>query len=486
MVSSNQSAADFLAGEPIEGTETATTYWRRVPWLFRAVDLRAGAVGSAPWRLMKGDTETSNSATWDDPLGVLPNPQRLLWLLEAALSIWGYGYWWRERNKVKAFPLRYIVPSTIEPELDETAGLLGFWRTLGTSRNFYTPDNLIYFWHPDPTVELGPPTVSPVGAALSAAGVLYNVDAFAAAFINRGAIKATLLTVEGNPDEDEKKRLKSWWQRAVTGMSNAFSSNVFSAAVKPVVVGEGLESLANEELTATRREDIATALGIPQTLLFSTGAGGLGGGGVVGQDERHFYDKTIRAETDFIEAVLNEQLWRPLGYRMEFTLDELDVFQEDEVQRAAAFKTYVDAGLDRSLVAEMVGLELPDGWKYEDLDPEEPEPQPVPPMLAPVVPEPEDDEDDGPMIDTKAMLDDLRAWRRKSKKAGRLADFESYVIPDATMAAVRSADDWVAALDAAIAEPMPAPAVKAQAQPAEVVALVDALRAMTEALLSDA
>jgi hypothetical protein len=30
------------------------------------------------------------------------------------------------------------------------------------------------------------------------------------------------------------------------------------------------------------------------------------------------------------------------------------------------------------------------------------------------------------------------------------------------------------------------PAVKAQAQPVEVVALVDALRAMTEALLNDA
>jgi hypothetical protein len=50
------------------------------------------------------------------------------------------------------------------------------------------------------------------------------------------------------------------------------------------------------------------------------------------------------------------------------------------------------------------------------------------------------------------MLDDLRAWRRKSKKAGRLADFESYVIPDATMAAIRAAgDEWLNALDAAIA-----------------------------------
>ena len=88
----------------------------------------------------------------------------------------------------------------------------------------------------------------------------------------------------------------------------------------------------------------------------------------------------------------------------------------------------------------------------------------------------------------RAMLDDLRAWRRKSKKAGRLADFESYVIPDETMAAIRAAgDEWLAALDAAIVgEPAPVPAVKAQAQPVEVVALVDALRAMTEALLNDA
>ncbi len=482
MVASNQSPQDFLAGEPVEGTETSTTYWRRVPWLFRAVELRSNAVGSAPWRLMKGDTETANSATWDDPLGVLPNPQRLFWLLEAALSIWGMGYYWRERNRVKGLPLRYIVPSTIEPKIDETQGLLGFWRTLGTSRKFYTTDNLIYFWHPDPTVELGPPTVSPVGAALSAAGVLYNVDAFAAAFINRGAIKATLLTVEGNPEEGEKQRLKSWWGRAVTGMSNAFSSNVFSAAVKPVVVGEGLESLANVELTATRREDIATALGIPQTLLFSTGAGGLGGGGVVGQDERHFYDKTIRAECDFIEAVLNEQLWRPLGYRMEFTLDELDVFQEDEVQRAAAFKTYVDAGLDRSLVAEMVGLELPDGWEYADLDPDETEePEPVPPMLAPFAgeqPQEVEYEDDREEITRKA-LDDLRAWRRKSKKAGRLAEFVSEVIPAGTMAAIRSADDWLAALDAAIAGPVPA--VKAPREPDR--AAEEALRRKLQATL---
>jgi hypothetical protein len=229
-------------------------------------------------------------------------------------------------------------------------------------------------------------------------------------------------------------------------------------------------------------------MGIPQTLLFSTGAGGLGGGGVVTQDEKHFYDKTIRAECEFIAGVLNDQLFAPQGLRMEWLLETLDVFQTDEHERATSFKLYADAGLPKSLVAEMLGLELPDGWEYADLDPDEPEPEPVPPvppMMAPVTPIEEDDEDDGPAIDAKALLDDLRAWRRKSKKAGRLAEFTSDVIPADTMDAVRSADDWLAALDAAIEQPI-VTTIKTQAQPVEVVALVDALRAMTEALLNDA
>ena len=481
---SNQSPADFLAGEDVASPDNVLTYYRRVPWLFRSVELRADAVSSAPFRIMRGETEIDHSATWKDTTGLLPEPSDLLWQIEAALTLWGTAYLWRERNRVKRLPLRYIVPATVEPEIDEMAGLQGFWRTLGAGRKWATPDDLLYFWKPDPTVELGPPTISPVTAAMSAAGVLYSIDAFAAAFVNRGAIKATLLTVEGNPTEEEKKRLKSWWNRAVAGIGNAFSSNVFSAAVKPVIVGEGLESLANTELTAVRREDIATAMGIPQTLLESTYAGGIGGGGVVTQDEKHFFDKTVRHECEFIAGVLNDQLWKPQGLRMEWLLDTLDVFQADEHERATSFKLYADAGLPKSLVAEMLGLELPDGWTYEDLDPDEPEPQPVPPALDPFAgqqpeqPQEVEYEDDKEDVARKALLD-LRAWRRKSKKAGRLAEFVSEVIPDAMMTAIRSAgDEWLVALDAAIEDAV----APAQPVPAGVGDLVKALRDATAAL----
>ena len=76
----------------------------------------------------------------------------------------------------------------------------------------------------------------------------------------------------------------------------------------------------------------------------NTAAGGLGGGGVVSQDEKHFYDKTIRPECNFIAGELNDQLLRRLGLRFEFLLDGLDVFQEDENARAASFKMYVGCG----------------------------------------------------------------------------------------------------------------------------------------------
>ena len=456
---SNQSPADFLAGVDVDAGAEANvnTYFRRTPWLFRGIELRANAVSSMPFRIMRGETEVDNSEKWTNKVGFLPDPSALLWLTEAALCLWGTAYYWREKNRVKGLPLRYIVPSTITPKLDEVAGLVGFVRQVGTLRKEATTDDIVYLWKPDPYIEIGPPQSSPVMAAMSAAGVLFNIDAFAAAFFKHGAIKATMLTVEGNPSEPEKDRLRDWWARAIGGINNAFNANVFSASVKPVVVGEGLESLTNNVLTADKRADVATALGIPQTILFSADAGGLGGGGVVRQDDVHFYDKTVVPECRFIAGVLNAQIFTPLGLRLDFQPETLDVFQADENNRAAAFAAYVGAGLPKSLTAEMLGLELPEGWEYADLDPEEPA------QVAPTSPTTAQDAslggtDINTQVDeivaglTKAAVDDLRAWRRKSAKRGRLADFESATIPVDVMDAIKARSDngWREAMDEAI------------------------------------
>ena len=475
-----------------KSNDPTTTYYRGVPWLMRGIEMRANALASVPFQIVRGETPVDTSDEYKDALGLLPDPYRLLWLIEAGLCF-GATYVYRERNRVKGLPLRYIAASTITPKIDDTAGLVGFTRQLGTRRLELTVEELLYFWKPDPFVELGPPQVTPVGAALAASGVLFNLDAFTAAFWERGAIRATLLTVEGAPNPKQVEELKTWWKKAVSGVKNAFAANVINAsAVKPVVIGDGLDSLQNDSLTTKQREDISTALGIPFSVMNSTAAGGLGGGGVVSQDEKHFYDKTIRPECNFIAGELNRQIFTPLGLRFEFLLDGLDVFQEDEAQRAAAFKVYVDAGLPLEVSGLMLGLELPEGWTWERIANEKAERQAaIAEQMKPAQPEPgqpaqvEPDDDEQPEqpakpnpFAAKATLDDLRKWRAKSKKRGTLAEFESDAIPADVVDTIKahSENGWLEALDAAIAQTIPPAPVK------DVADLVLALTRATEAL----
>ena len=249
-------------------TDKTAVYYRSVPWLTRAIEMRANALASVPFQIVRGETPVDTSDEYKDALGILPDPYRTLWLLEAALCF-GPAYLWREKNSVKTKSLRYVAASTITPKIDDT-GVTGFTRTLGARKIEAQPEEVLYFWKPDPYVELGPPQVTPVGAALAASGVLFNLDAFTAAFWGRGAIKATMLTVEGAPTTEAKDELKRWWEKVVTGINNAFSARVINASVKPVVIGEGLDSLQNDSLTNKQREDISTALGIPFSVMNST------------------------------------------------------------------------------------------------------------------------------------------------------------------------------------------------------------------------
>jgi len=174
--------------------------------------------------------------------------------------------------------------------------------------------------------------------------------------------------VSGAPVANERDRLKTWWRDLVSGIRNVFATEIVNAdSVTPVVIGEGLSELSNATLTGEKRQDIATALGVPQSVIFSESAGGLGGAGVVTMDERHFYDKTVLPETELIAEAWNSQLLAPLGLRIEFRPETLDVYQEDENQRAAAFATYVNAGLPLEVAGPMVGLELPPGWDWDKL-----------------------------------------------------------------------------------------------------------------------
>jgi HK97 family phage portal protein len=421
-----------------------TALVREVPWLYRAVDLIGTKAASMPFALVsnKSGNDYDVTADWRNLVGYLPAPNRLIDQIARSLQVYGCAYVLKASNaagRVKV--LRYLSPTTITPILDARDGLTGFERNVGNGKVTYRPEDVIYFWPASESVELGPPGSSPVLAAANAAGVLRGADLFASGYMERGGVRVTILAVPETTQKSERDRLQSWWRNVVMGVKNAFAAHVMNAdSVKPTAIGDGLEGLQNSTLTQSKREDIATALGVPQTLLWSNAANYA----TAQQDVLSFYDLTIVPLCEFIAEVLNEQLFAQQGLRMEIRPEVIDAFHADEKDMAVAYRTYISAGMLPSVAAQICGIELPAGMEYEDLDPEpEEEPEPTPPP---------DDEVTPPLpvevIETMEREEtpaeqEAKRWERKAARLlesgsiGEAADFVCYSLPDAEQARIR-------------------------------------------------
>ena len=365
---------DSFLNESLLGVAPAPTsnplhIYATVAYLYRCIDVRANALLAMPWSIYRGDTELVRHDVdeWPKELAAFASLEELLWQTEAALCLVSEAYWYKRRSRLGVTNVRWLDPTTMSP-IWGVDSITAFKRQVGVAVSTLSVEDIVYLRMAGVSETM--PRPAPAHAALSAAGVLYNVNEFAAAFFKRGAIKATLLTVEGNPPPAERERLKAWWQRFFTGINKAFAAEVVSAAVTPVVIGEGLSELTNTELTATEREEIATALGVPHSLVMSNAANFA----TAEADRLTFYDMTVVPQANAIARQLNAQLFAPAGMRFEWHPQELQIYQTDENERASAFATYVNAGIKQSIAAQMLGLNLPEGVEPEDLDPE---PQPV-------------------------------------------------------------------------------------------------------------
>lgn len=339
-----ESAWRYVLGRGIgEGETSPEAMYQSVPWVYRAVSLRAQAIADMPWAVMRGKTEVVTSDDMETtPPGLewLGSLSSLLQRVEIALCLTGSAYLLRERNRVRTLGYRWLLPSSIQPVYDTDAGLVGWMRKVGGVDKALKRDALVYWWLPSVDAELGPGT-SPVQAALSAAGLVHNVDLFSEGFFARGAINMTLLSVEGNPSQAEMTRLENWWKRMIAGVRQAWSTVAVRASVKPVPIANPPKDLSMIELTDSKRQDIATALGIPNSLLTSDAANFA----TAQQDDINFYFKTILPESEFIEAGLNSQIFNPLGYDFQFQPEKLEAIEQHETEKAFALIAAANSGL---------------------------------------------------------------------------------------------------------------------------------------------
>lgn len=417
--------------------------WRKVPFMRRAVDVVSWGITQMPFYITRNGKTITDGSNYKDPTkGLLPNPRKNFSLICASLLLYGQAYQHIEKDAlIGKIPngLKWLKPSSVTPIIDKE-GLKGFTRMLGAEVVPLTVDEVLHFWPHDPDVEVGPPLSSAADAALQAAGAAHSVDEFISMFFKRGAIKATVFTASNVLPSDQDK-IKTWLDRMFSGLRGAFRPKLFNAdKITPVVIGEGIESLENQELSKRLREDIATALGIPQSILFSNAANFA----VSSQDYKNLFTLTIAPFADVISDTYNAQLLNQYGLSLEFNPESMDIFQEEENDRSGSLVSLLQAVTSAppkvvTTMMQMLGMELPGEMQWPEFEAiltvNTPDPEPVP--VPPVTPEPNDSQE-APHEETpqkSALYVELDKWERKALRAlkagdrARMLDFESEIIP---------------------------------------------------------
>jgi hypothetical protein len=355
----------FYSEEP----EKTKDYYASVAAVFRAVNLTADATANMPFALVKGNHDFDHSDKWQNKVGFLPNPWELIRLWRMSLTMTNTAYGFMEN---KPALLRYIVPTTINPIVDQRLGLTGFKRTLGTSSKDYPVVNgncpVKYLWRLDHTTELLPSKSTEFKAMCASAGILYYSDFFVESFFKRGGIKPTMLVLKGMANKDTVDKIEGIWDKVIRGyykyLGKIFQGVDAAGGLEAQTIGEGVDSMKDDTLTNQKIEAVAMAMGIPLSLLLANSANY-----ATAQVEfKAWYDNSIGPWCRFIASALNDQVFTRMGLRFEFRPEMTDPGQEDEVSRAGAYATYCGAGMLPSVAAQIVGIELPENMDYAALD----------------------------------------------------------------------------------------------------------------------
>lgn len=411
-------------------------FYEKVPWLHRGVNLRADALSAIPYVLKrKGGEEPI-----DHPEDAIPwwhDMPELLDGVEADRTLYGAAYLLKLFNKFGIDKgLRRLDPRSIRPKYDDEKGLVAFERSVGGKPITLKPgEDVAYTWVASRREELGP-GVAAARASLAAAGLLRNIDLYAIGYFERGAIGGLLIDIEeGTPSDADMTRLQEFIKRRVQGIRNAFAANVGRRKLNVHEIGQGTGDLALPELTNSKREDIATALGIPQSLLFSNAANFA----VAEADTLNFHDKTILPEARKIQAMLNRQVFEPLGLRFEFQPKKLEIYQDRELRKGEMVTRVYRSGV----ITQNEAREVLDYPAIEGGDTPPPDVGQVNEAFADQNREDTDLElKHDPLAEVRA---DLQLWQRKASrrlkagKPGKAREFESEHIPPTLHAAITGA-----------------------------------------------
>lgn len=318
----------------------------------KCLNYRANALTEIPFQFEKGELVLFSSEEKEISPGYrdLKLLVDLLRPIEISLIRWGKCY-------VHIDDMRLLFAPHTEIKTDkETGEITSYVQTIGTKEIQYNADEIIYI-HETSDEEGKPiePILDTVGFDTE---TLCNIDNYISSYFKNGAIKTTLLTVDGYPVKEETDRLESHLNKVTKGVKNAFKNIVLRLPITPVVIGSGLEDF-KPELSNNKILDIVTAFEIPPSLVLANAANYA----TALSDKKEFYSSVISPRCRLIAIAVNEQWLSDFGISLVFMPEKHSVMRVDETVRSQSLMNLVGAGFDLMTAVEVLGYDLTEEQK---------------------------------------------------------------------------------------------------------------------------
>jgi HK97 family phage portal protein len=328
--------------------------------VFACVNIRAEAIGRLKIKVVnKGtDIEIENSA-WDEALSYALNvfEQDLMYLAEYGLSIWGESYLLKLLQNDGRTPggLQWLNPQSTEL-IVEDGRLLGFRYQAGDGQTIELPrPEVAYYYYRNPDDDNA--ALSPMRAALDAANVKRNSQAFIEAFFANDATVGGIITGRSQSatfggssvplTENDRKQIIEQWKSQNQGARKAFRTVMLPWDLAYERVG-GEPPTAQIELTDDQRRNIHQAYRVPMSMTQATDASDpLSSGATMSEDEARFWSGWAIPEHERLLLYINSAIMPWLAPGMELIGDYTEVLGiiSDTVERRDMWRNDFNAGL---------------------------------------------------------------------------------------------------------------------------------------------
>lgn len=379
-----------------------------VPLIYRAVKIRCDA-------LIRPRFVVENKAGKEVDYPFPSDPKDLLWKTEASLLLSGANYIEKIKLKrtKKVTDLNWVNPLTMESvkrmDMEDGTKQLQFKQKGNEAK--WTLDDMVYMREFSLTddIQAG---VSSGSVALNDAALIHYMGRSVAKFFETGMMPVTLLQVEGLVDADEAKRIEGFFKKLTTGIRNIWRVLALNRQIEPKVISQPLKDMVIPEIQKQAERSVAHAFGFNPSLFDESN-----NYATAKEYRLGLYQDTVEPRGEWVMEHLNRQVFNAMGLTVRLAFEELDIYQEDENQKAQSVQTLTnaiasDAQAALFVMQEIFGYDMTEDAlaKYEEIflkPKKEPESVPPTPPQQPPAQEQEPPQD-------KALTDDLERWQKKA------------------------------------------------------------------------